>query len=92
MLHSRERGSAFEIFSVHRREWRQWFPQILEPMVLPLVVRCGGTLAMVLKKWTLGNGENPEQSVMIFYVLWPHYHRNVNLDFFYFENISTLLI
>lgn len=37
MLHSREKGSAFEIFSVHRREWRQWFPQILEPMVLPLV-------------------------------------------------------
>lgn len=46
--------------------------------------RCGGTLAMVLRKWTLGNGENPEQSVIIFYVLWPHYHRNANPDFFLF--------
>ena len=44
------------------------------------------------RMWTLGSGENPEQSVLIFYVLWAHHHRNANPDFVYFENILALLI
>ena len=42
--------------------------------------------------WTLGGGENAEQSVLIFYVLSAHHRRNARLDFIYFEDIVTFLI
>lgn len=42
--------------------------------------------------WTLGGGENAEQSVLIFYVLSAHHRRNARPDFIYFGDIVTFLI
>lgn len=44
------------------------------------------------RMWTLGGGENAEQSVLIFYVLLAHHRGNARPDFIYFGDIVTFLI